>query len=201
MESTRSFEKGFKKVSDSQSEWMKCIQYEDINGSGRLFGGRLMEWMDEVAGIAALRHSGRQVTTVAVDNLKFKKGALINDVVVIPRGSRVHAKVTKATGSGLFGRAGKLEFMIESVESVNGVKIPLEYTSLREAGSDDGAIAVVAAVSVIGGLFMKGKNVSFPAGSKFAAKVKIDTDLNVTLDNLAEEMNPNKPHGVSITLK
>ncbi len=83
MESTRCFEKGFKKVSDSQSEWMKCIQYEDINGSGRLFGGRLMEWMDEVAGIAALRHSGRQVTTVAVDNLKFKKGALINDVVVI----------------------------------------------------------------------------------------------------------------------
>ena len=72
MESTRSFEKGLKKVSDSQSEWMKCIQYEDINGSGRLFGGRLMEWMDEVAGIA-----------VAVDNLKFKKGALINDVVVI----------------------------------------------------------------------------------------------------------------------
>ena len=138
---------------------------------------------------------GDDVPLVLMENI------IINDVVVIPRGSRVHAKVTKATGSGLFGRAGKLEFMIESVESVNGVKIPLEYTSLREAGSDDGAIAVVAAVSVIGGLFMKGKNVSFPAGSKFAAKVKIDTDLNVTLDNLAEEMNPNKPHGVSITLK
>ncbi|HBE09747.1 MAG: acyl-CoA thioesterase [Eubacterium sp.] len=78
-----SYEKGYKKVSDSQSEWMKCIQYEDINGSGRLFGGRLMEWMDEVAGIAALRHSGKLVTTVAVDNLKFKSGAYINDVVVI----------------------------------------------------------------------------------------------------------------------
>ena len=77
------YEKGLKKVADSQSEWMKCVQYEDINGNGRLFGGRLMEWMDEVAGIAALRHSGCQVTTVAVDNLKFKKGAFINDVVVI----------------------------------------------------------------------------------------------------------------------
>ena len=52
------YEKGLKKVADSQSEWMKCVQYEDINGNGRLFGGRLMEWMDEVAGIAALRHSG-----------------------------------------------------------------------------------------------------------------------------------------------
>ena len=48
---------------------------------------------------------------------------------------------------------------------------------------------------------MKGKNVNFPAGSKFAAKVVADTDLNVPLDKLAEELDPNKPHGVSITLK
>lgn len=135
------------------------------------------------------------VPLVLMDNI------IINDVVVIPKGARVNAKVTKATGSGLFGRAGKLEFMIDSVMSVNGVKIPLEYTTKREAGSDDGAVAVVAAVSIVGGLFMKGKNVSFPAGSKFAAKVIHDTDLDVPLENLAEAMNPDKPHGVSITLK
>lgn len=138
---------------------------------------------------------GDDVPLVLMDNL------IINDVVVIPKGTRVNAKVTKATGSGLFGRAGKLEFMIDSVNALNGVKIPLEYTSEREAGSDDGALAVVAAVSVIGGLFMKGKNVTFPAGSKFAAKVVADTDLEVPLDGLAEAFAPNKPHGVSITLK
>ena len=62
----------YKTVEDSRTEWMKCIQYEDINGNGRLFGGRLMEWMDEVAGIAATRHAGGIVTTAAVDNLQFK---------------------------------------------------------------------------------------------------------------------------------
>ena len=138
---------------------------------------------------------GDDVPLAIIDNI------IINDVVVIPKGARVNAKVTKATGSGLFGRAGKLEFMIDSVSALNGVKIPLEYTTKREAGSDDGAVAVVAAVSIVGGLFMKGKNVSFPAGSKFAAKVVNDTDLNVKLDNLAEAMDPSKPHGVSITLK
>lgn len=138
---------------------------------------------------------GDDVPLLTVENI------IINDIIVIPKGSRVNAKVTKATGAGLFGRAGKLEFMIDSVETINGVKIPLEYTTIREAGSDDGAVAVVAAVSIIGGLFMKGKNVSFPAGSKFAAKVVVDTDLNVPLDRLAEEMSPDKPHGVSITLK
>ena len=138
---------------------------------------------------------GDDVPLVMMDNL------IINDVVIIPKGTRVNAKVTKATGSGLFGRAGKLEFMIDSVNALNGVKVPLEHTTEREAGSDDGAVAVVAAVSVIGGLFMKGKNVTFPAGSKFAAKVVADTDLDVPLDRLAEEFAPNKPHGVSITLK
>ncbi len=73
----------YKTVEDSRTEWMKCIQYEDINGSNRLFGGRLMEWMDEVAGIAATRHCGGYVTTAAIDNLQFKKGAFLNDIIVI----------------------------------------------------------------------------------------------------------------------
>lgn len=138
---------------------------------------------------------GDDVPLVTTENI------ILNDVVIIPKGTRVNARVTKATGSGLFGRAGKLEFTIDSVQAMNGVKIPLAYTTIREAGSDDGALAVVAAVSVIGGLFMKGKNVSFPAGSKFAAKVVADTDLEVPLDKLAEAFNPDKPHGVNITLK
>ena len=153
---------------------------------------------------------GDIVPLIMTDNI------IINDVVVIQKGTTVNAKVTKATSSGLFGRAGKLEFMIDSVETVNGVKVPLQYTTKKEAGSDDGAIAVAAlsfvtaafaaiavaaAVTVIGGLFMKGKNVSFPVGSKFAAKVVNDTDLNATLDNLADVMNPDKPHGVTIVLK
>ena len=133
-------------------------------------------------------------------SLKTLDNIIINDVVVIPAGSLVSGKVTKCTGSGLFGRAGKLEFTINSVKSVNGVEIPLKYTEKREAGSDDGAVAVAAAVSIIGGLFMKGKNVTFPAGSKMMAKVVTDTDLKVKIENLAEEMNPEKPQGVVIQL-
>ena len=73
----------YKTVEDSRTEWMKCIQYEDINGSGRLFGGRLMEWMDEVAGIAAARHCGGSITTAAVDNLQFKSGCFLNEIIVV----------------------------------------------------------------------------------------------------------------------
>ena len=139
-------------------------------------------------------HVGDDVKLKTLDNI------IINDVIVVPAGSLVSGEVTKCTSSGLFGRAGKLEFTINSVKAVNGVEIPLQYTELKEAGSDDGAVAVAAAVTLIGGLFMKGKNVSFPAGSKMSAKVVADTDLNVQLDDLSEAMSPNKPHGVVIQI-
>ncbi len=72
-----------KSVSDSFTECMRLIKHEDINGGDRLFGGRLMQWMDEAAGICAMRHSGGIITTAAVDNLQFKKGAYIGDVIAI----------------------------------------------------------------------------------------------------------------------
>ena len=74
---------GNKKVEDSVTEWTKVLRYDDINSGDRLFGGRLMEWIDEIAGTAAVRHCSEAVTTAAVDNLQFKKGAYLNDIIVI----------------------------------------------------------------------------------------------------------------------
>ncbi len=73
----------FKRVSDSATENAKIVQSKDINGQNRLFGGRLMEWIDETAALAAMRHCGGQVTTCAVDQLVFEHGALLNQVVVL----------------------------------------------------------------------------------------------------------------------
>ena len=39
-----------KKVSDSETHQLHVVIHPDINGFGRLFGGRLLEWIDEVAG-------------------------------------------------------------------------------------------------------------------------------------------------------
>ena len=77
------YSKGLKRSVDSLTEITKLIQYRDINGQNRLFGGRLMEWIDEAAGVAAMRHCGGNAVTLMVDSLKFKKGAYINDIVVL----------------------------------------------------------------------------------------------------------------------
>ena len=73
----------FKRVSDSATENAKIVQSKDINGQNRLFGGRLMEWIDETAALAAMRHCGGLVTTCAVDQLVFEHGAMLNQVVVL----------------------------------------------------------------------------------------------------------------------
>ena len=70
-----------KKVSDSETHQLHVVIHPDINGFGRLFGGRLLEWIDEVAGATARRHCGRDATTVAIDNLYFKSGAYLNDII------------------------------------------------------------------------------------------------------------------------
>lgn len=72
-----------KRVADSATSQVQILMPTDINGYGRLFGGRLMQWIDVVAGAVARRHSNANVTTVAVDNLQFKAPAYANDMIVL----------------------------------------------------------------------------------------------------------------------
>ena len=72
-----------KTVELSRSEVTHVVMQIDINGQGRLFGGRLMEWIDEVGGMTAMRHSTHEVITASVDNLTFKAEARLNDMVVM----------------------------------------------------------------------------------------------------------------------
>ncbi len=70
-------------VAYSKTESHHILRHEDINGEERLFGGKLMAWIDEAATMTAIRHSGLFVTTASVDNLQFIRGAYLNDMVVL----------------------------------------------------------------------------------------------------------------------
>lgn len=72
-----------KRVQDSMAETVHIVRPNHLNGANRLFGGILMQWIDEVAGIVAKRHAMMNVTTASVDNLRFMKGAYQNEMVVI----------------------------------------------------------------------------------------------------------------------
>ncbi|MEE0954877.1 MAG: acyl-CoA thioesterase [Eubacterium sp.] len=72
-----------KTVAESRVETYHLIRPEDLNDAGRLFGGRLVEWIDEVAAMVGRRHARMPITTASIDNLKFLHPAFKGDIVIL----------------------------------------------------------------------------------------------------------------------
>lgn len=70
-------------VEDSKVETVRLVRPNHLNAAGRLFGGILMQWLDETAGLVAMRHTRMNVITASVDNLRFIHGAYNGEMVVI----------------------------------------------------------------------------------------------------------------------
>ena len=71
-----------KTVEASMTEQVHLIMQQHLNGGGRLFGGALMQWLDEVAGVVAMRHAETyRVVTAAVDNLQFKHAIYEGEII------------------------------------------------------------------------------------------------------------------------
>lgn len=70
-------------MEDALTEQQYLICPAHINHYGRLFGGQLLKWIDELAGIVAICHCGSTVTTAAIDNLQFQAPAYTGDMIVL----------------------------------------------------------------------------------------------------------------------
>ena len=76
-------EKLKKRAAESFTTQVQVLTQANLNGYNRLFGGQLMSWMDIVAAVTARRHSGRNVTTVSVNELEFRAPAHANDTLML----------------------------------------------------------------------------------------------------------------------
>lgn len=137
---------------------------------------------------------GESVDLIMVENL------IINDVVVIPKGTIGKAVIASSRKNGFFGRKGKLELEPQYITTLNGIKVPLTNNFESQGKSDGGAVAVGAAVTLVGGFFMKGTNIYHPAGTVITVSVPDFIDLKVTNDTIAEEMKSDKPRGKEIRI-
>jgi acyl-CoA hydrolase len=59
------------------------MRVSDANNSGNVHGGVIMYLCDEVAGIAAVRHSGRRVVTAAMDRMTFVNAVYVGHLVTV----------------------------------------------------------------------------------------------------------------------
>jgi acyl-CoA hydrolase len=84
-----------KQVKDSLVVMTELVLPNDTNLFHNLMGGRLMYWMDIAAALSAMKHCGKPVVTVSVDNISFENP--------IPRGNvvTIHAQVTRAFNTSM----------------------------------------------------------------------------------------------------
>jgi acyl-CoA hydrolase len=54
---------------------------QDTNHHGTMFGGKLMEYIDKTAAIAATRHARRPVVTASSDSMDFLKPIRLGEVI------------------------------------------------------------------------------------------------------------------------
>lgn len=114
-----------KHVEESRTEQFRLLKYEDINGANRLFGGKLMSWIDEVAGVTARRHCETDVTTACIDNLQFKEPAFLGDMVVI---------IGRMT---YIGRSS-MEVRVDSyIEDIHGIRRPINRAYVMMVAIDE----------------------------------------------------------------
>lgn len=114
-----------RKVSDSKVETIHLVRPTYLNSAGRLFGGMLLQWIDETAGLVAKRHCHLNATTVSIDNLHFIKGAYPSDNVILL------GKITHVGNSSM-------EIKVETfVENIHGERNLINRAYLTFVALDD----------------------------------------------------------------
>lgn len=60
----------------------KLIKQEDLNANGTLFGGRMLEWLDEECAIYVMCQTGiKTIVTASMSRIDFTAKAYLGDVV------------------------------------------------------------------------------------------------------------------------
>jgi acyl-CoA hydrolase len=108
----------------------------DANTAGNVHGGVIMHLCDEVAGIAAVRHSGRRVVTAAMDRMTFRHPVVVGALVTV-----------SATVNAAWRSSMEVGVRVESEDVRSGEKTHTSTAYLTMVALDDeGRPAEVPAV-------------------------------------------------------
>ncbi len=123
--------------------------------------------------------TGQTVAFEVVDDV------VVDNLLVIPRGSTAWATVTEAQHKRHLGRGGKLDLNIDKVRLADGEKALLRAVKDTQGGGHTGAMtgAMVATSLVVWPaaplfLLMHGKDVTIPKGTDITAFTQGDVRLN-----------------------
>ena len=133
-------------------------------------------------------------TNMVGDEVTFtvREDVKVGNNLVLPKGSQGSGVITKVSQPKSFGRSGKLDISFDQVFSLDDEPIPtvlgpeakekLKMEAAAVGASAVGALAL-GPIGLVGGFFVKGKDVEMPAGTE----LYIQTQSSVTTKGLVME--------------
>lgn len=100
-----------KSGAESVTEMTELILPSDGNALGTAFGGKVMQWIDVCAAIAAMRHARKVVVTASMDELHFHAPIRVGEIV------HLNARV-----NGAFRHSLEVGVEVFSEEPISGVR-------------------------------------------------------------------------------
>lgn len=120
-------------VAESQAERSEIIFPADANALGKLFGGRLMQFIDLVGAVAAVRHSRAIVVTASMDHLDFVAPVHVGDLLILK------ASVNRAFRTSM--EVG-VRAMVEDMRTGTMRHVSSAYLTYVAVDSDGNSVAV-----------------------------------------------------------
>lgn len=110
--------------------------------------------------------------------LTVSQDVKVGDFIVIPRGTPAYGEVTWLTGKGAFGKSGKMEIDLRSIE-LNGQRIPISGHYRQEG--EGNTVATVAGIIAVGvfSAFITGKSARIPQGRELKAFTKENVPVSL----------------------
>lgn len=135
-------------------------------------------------------------TVTELDSRKNRVGDLVvyqtaedvysNGLLVIPQGTQGTGKITKVRQSRNFGRDAVLEVSFDNITAFDNTLIQTEMgdkakeetkSLVKAAGASVAGIALLGPIGVVGGAFIRGSDITIPAGTELYIQIKADTTV------------------------
>ena len=127
----------------------------------------VVEFLNEVG--SKISKEGDPVEFAAAEDV------IVDNVLLIPTGSKAFGTVTKAKKAGAFGKDGRLEMDFKTIHGFDGTELPLclgekaveeNKRVAAAAGASFAGVVLLGPIGLVGGAFIKGKNIVIEEGSK-----------------------------------
>jgi acyl-CoA hydrolase len=89
---------GGKRVSVSKMTTVRLMMPTDGNVIGNVFGGAIMRYMDEVAGIVAFHHARKNVVTASIDRMDFYAPVYVGNLLILKAAVNYVGKTSMEVG-------------------------------------------------------------------------------------------------------